>query len=282
MAYESDELADNSDDKKRLFIAEKEAEKRLEKRKRKQNPAIGARKRVAEASGPEVPAGRGGIMRSRLPPTRPRLIGPCYRCGEFRHLITPRPVYPFDQPLVSEAVDSVACLWGISVNMEGGPSNVKSLREFCKLTILGNAPSPDHGVDNDQTECHMPMADQTGTKILKDTLEALDRHKLCRCPWEWEGSKPNLQITDIQGRLKQACTFWRDTLQAPSSVLDWIRTGYRLPLLCAPTPYCQGNHQSAVRHAEFVSESIGELVTNCCVTKVIHLQRTVGSGKFQR
>ena len=160
----------------------------------------------------------------------------------------------------------MACLWGIRVNKEGGPDqacsqyqtasvNVKSLREFCKLTILGNAPSPDHGGDNDQTEYHMPIqAGEAGTKIIEDTSEAFDGHELLdlgRC-WEWEGSIPNSQITDVQGRLKQAYMFWRDTLQASSPVLDWILTGYRLPLLCTPTPYCQGNHQSAMRHAEFV------------------------------
>ena len=104
----------------------------------------------------------------------------------------------------------MACLLGISVNKEGGPDqawfqyqtasvNVKSLRELCKLTILGNAPSPDHG-HNDQTEYHMPIqAGEAGTKIIEDTSEAFDGHELLdlgRC-WELEGSIPNSQITDV-------------------------------------------------------------------------------------
>jgi len=69
---------------------------------------------VLEVSGgTEVQAGRGVALGNRHPPVRSRLIRPCFRCGEFGHLVAgctkPRLVYPFDQPLVSEAVDMVAC-----------------------------------------------------------------------------------------------------------------------------------------------------------------------------
>ena len=101
------------DNEKRLFKVEKEAERKQQKKKQKLNLPMGARKRVPEANGrPEVPAGKGGGLGNRLPPAKPRLIGPCFRCGEFGHFVAgctkPRPVYPFDQPLVSEAVDTVA------------------------------------------------------------------------------------------------------------------------------------------------------------------------------
>ena len=112
-AYESDELADNSVDEKRLFRAEKEAErKQQQKRKRKHNPAMGTKKCAIEASGPEIPPGRGGNMGSRPAPSRPRLIGPCWQCGEIGHpaasCTKQRPGHPFNQPQVSEAADSVA------------------------------------------------------------------------------------------------------------------------------------------------------------------------------
>ena len=35
-----------------------------------------------------------------------------------------------------------------------------------------------------------------------------------------------------------------------------------------PTPYSQENHRSALQHAGFVSEAIGELTANRCVTQV--------------
>lgn len=57
----------------------------------------------------------------------------------------PRPtVYSFDQPLVSEAADSVACLLDVSDNKKGVPGlqyqslsvNVKSLREQSKISTV--------------------------------------------------------------------------------------------------------------------------------------------------
>ena len=73
-AYKSDKLADDSEDEKRLFKAER---KQLQKRKRKQNSTTGTKKRATDASGSEMPPGRGGSMGSRPAPFKPRLIVPC-------------------------------------------------------------------------------------------------------------------------------------------------------------------------------------------------------------
>ena len=65
-AYESDELADDSEDEKRLFRAEKEAErKQQQKRKQKNNPTTDTKKCAIEASGSEIPPGRRENMGSR-------------------------------------------------------------------------------------------------------------------------------------------------------------------------------------------------------------------------
>ena len=45
--------------------------------------------------------------------------------------------------------------------------------------------------------------------------------------WEAEGSTP-VQISDVQGRLKQKLPFWKEVLQAPPPVLDCIEHGYCL------------------------------------------------------
>ena len=98
--YGEDELADDSEDEKRMTRAVAAAEKKATQQKKKK-------------------AGRGAVMQSRpdaafRPPPRPtvdsgyqvsrmpRHVGPCFGCGEMGHLrrncpktATPRP-YPFD------------------------------------------------------------------------------------------------------------------------------------------------------------------------------------------
>ena len=53
--------------------------------------------------------------------------------------------------------------------------------------------------------------------------------------WELESQRP-VQITDVQGRLKQSLHFWRDVLHAPSHILECIEHGYHLPLKLFPHP----------------------------------------------
>ena len=160
--------ADNYEDEKRLFRAEKEVErKQQQKRKRKHNPTMGTKNHAIKASGSEIPPGRGGNMGSKPAPSRPRLIGPCWRCGEIGHLAASctkqRPVNPFNQPQVSEATDGVVCLIDASDNERGGLDsfghksvsvNVKLLSELCKLAILGNVPSSVQGVNDGLSLTH--------------------------------------------------------------------------------------------------------------------------------
>ena len=115
-AYESDELASDSEDEKRLFKAEKEAERRS---KRKRSPATTWPRRKASFSGPSTTAPRPGpkgepsgsaAEAARQQSARPRVLGPCYGCGQWGHLVEscsvrlPKGTYPFQQPVVSSAV----------------------------------------------------------------------------------------------------------------------------------------------------------------------------------
>ena len=87
--------------------------------------------------------------------------------------------------------------------------------------------------------------------------------------WEVQHGTEEVQITKVQGRLKEHVVFWLDVLQAPPTVIDWIKNGYKLPLLYSPTPFCQDNHGSALRNGEFVyiSTAIRELIENRCVRR---------------
>jgi len=117
-AYEDDELASDSDDEKRIYRAEREAE-RIAKRKRS-GAANASRKRLAASSGADIrpvqasPRTTANNQGMRPPMARPRVVGPCYRCAEWGHLVAncPKPKqYPFEhQPLVSKAESSVNCV----------------------------------------------------------------------------------------------------------------------------------------------------------------------------
>ena len=55
---------------------------------------------------------------------------------------------------------------------------------------------------------------------------------------------------------------------APAYVLDWIESGYKLPLRYLPDAFRMGNHNSVLTHHKFVSNSITELLANRCIVKV--------------
>ena len=74
--YEADELAVDSDDEKRIYRAEKEAEKKwLKKRKRQDDRVDGARGGTGTTQ-PRATANVGASLRA----------GPCFGCGERGHL----------------------------------------------------------------------------------------------------------------------------------------------------------------------------------------------------
>ena len=55
---------------------------------------------------------------------------------------------------------------------------------------------------------------------------------------------------------------------APAYVLDWVKSGYKLSLLHLPEVYSMGNHNSAITHHRFVSNSITELLANRCIVNI--------------
>jgi len=99
-------------------------------------------------------------------------------------------------------------------------------------------------------------------------------------PYDWDGEDPNMskyweveqdttqQVLDVQGRLKQCFPFWREVLQAPPPVLEWVENGYRLSLKQDPPPYCRQNHNSTEVHKVFVDEAVHDLLDNRCVRRV--------------
>ena len=106
---------------------------------------------------------------------------------------------------------------------------------------------------------------------VDDSVENPDEPLMNRRTWEAEVGSSELIDLFVQGRLKEKILFWKDVLKAPSSVLCTIESGYILPLKSEPTPISQCNQQSAIANADFVQQSLSELIRNRCVRQVLEV-----------
>jgi len=293
--YEADELADNSDDEKRLYRARKE---RDAKRKRAASGGPARRKPRRD----DAPRSNEGRIPQGL---RTRPIGPCYNCSQMGHLARACPrnqqPYPFGQSVVSAvgnisvtacSVDTVCQYHGrVKDSQNQWVAHNKGQSKGVDETTQQNCKPIGHkkGVDKtaqQNSKGQNPQVNKSrpvGVEVLDSEYvpsEPLDylglgstsfenEWELARS-WEWENmGTRGPQIVDVQGRLKRNILFWSKVLMAPAPVIDWIQNGYRLPLQFMPTPFEQGNHKSTLDHIDFVTESVQELLNNRCVREVV-------------
>ena len=202
------------------------------------------------------------------------MVGPCYRCGELGHLVAncpkPRQQYPFEQSLVKET----------DMGMHGTTKECVDIVKEINVESAAWAGLSPEGVDRvmlreqGTISCSQELfptdeagrpSDQFADSLGPDSDVPIDGEGRC---WEAQEGTPSNQILDVQGRLKSNIAFWRETLGAPACVLDWIESGYKLPLRYLPDAFSMGNHNSALTHHKFVSNSITELLANRCIVKV--------------
>ena len=107
--------------------------------------------------------------------------------------------------------------------------------------------------------------------VVDELVDDIDEPHVDRRTWEAEAVSPDCCDMSVQGRLKEKIQFWRDVLKAPSTVLNTIESGYVLPLKSEPTPNIQCNQQSAIVNADFVQQSVSELMMNRCVKQVLEV-----------
>ena len=280
--YEDDPLAADSDDEKCIKKTEKEAQREVEKKataKRRRGSAsnIYRRPRVtphpSEQSGPS--SQRDARHAPAVPPSqgRPRVLGPCFRCGAFGHLVATctakEKPYPFCQPVVSSAEPVIGLC-----ESNTGVVKVADMSAEHQRGVDG----PTMGIPNPVMCESLPMtfeiSDVVGSgsgelgSVAREVNLApdLDPGDITKF-WEVESNEP-VQITDVQGRLSLRLGFWREVLHAPPPVLDCIENGYRLPLTFIPPSRCQPNHKSAMVHQSFVEDAMENLVKNRCTLRV--------------
>ena len=191
-------------------------------------------------------------MGSGLP--RPWQVGPCFNCLEMGHLKAHCPKinrkYPLSQ-LNNSCVDSsVDTVCDCSVSCDNSYSHVcKGSKAASKVDEEGR-PGPS---SNDIAAC------------TSEHAESPEPLELCRY---WELEHDTNQITDVQGRLKDNVSFWREILQAPQPIVDSITDRYKLPLLTTPPQFSRPNHNSSLDNAYIVEAALAELLANRCVRVV--------------
>ena len=82
-----------------------------------------------------------------------------------------------------------------------------------------------------------------------------------------ENSQTVNENKGVKGSLARNSVFW-EYINAPEFVLDIVKTGYVIPFNETPPRLFSKNNQSALKHADFVTEAIEDLVSNGCAKKV--------------
>ena len=223
--YEGDDLADDSEDERRMEKAEGKAEKKLAK-KRKIKELRAKEERGAKPLGAfplQRPFPGKGMEAAKGPsaPTRPTPrfpSGTCFECGESGHWRRECP-----KALAGSVYPLANCK---HVGSEG--KDVDMMNVSAHLSCLGDNGSP-------------------------DVIEGVSR----RC---WEVQECEVHESSVRGRLKGCLAFWKEELDAPPWILDTIENGYVLPFYNEPEPYTRPNQKSALVERDFVNGAVADLL----------------------
>ena len=217
--YEGDDLANNSEDERRMEKAEGKAEKKLaKKRKLKEAKAkddLGAKTAVPFGISLQFPAKSMEVAKGAGAPPKPASrfpSGTCFGCGDPGHW------------------------WRECPKVAGGSAHP-----------LGNC---EHvGVAG---ECVAMLKVATpkstlGDKGSREVFECVSS----RC---WEVQECDVHENSVRGRLKGCLAFWKEELDAPPWILNTIENGYVLPFYNEPAPYSRPNQKSAMVERDFVNK----------------------------
>jgi len=202
-------VADNSNNEKRIYRAERDCDQK----KKRQEASAAAKKRKLMGRDPSlvgVPPRMNQGVKPQL--ARPKMIGPCYRCGEMGHLVAsyPKPRNQQLYPLLKEAetasegehLDGVDKQKGVYV-LQSERSGVLTVGvDDTTISPKGDVdcPQQQHSAIDIVEEGYWEPDDQVGSGL--------------RC-WETQEWSPGEQVKHFQRRLKSNIQFWKEVLQAP-------------------------------------------------------------------
>ena len=267
--YETDALADDSDDERKIEKAEKAAERKMAAaRKKKASPKLPAAKfQKLDGIAPATTTQQQVVVKpaTRYPGTPAvRPIGPCHQCYEYGHLKrncpllstmatpkTPASTYPRTYPhgCVSETSGHV----------------VQRVEE---VNAMGREVSEKLIIDGDKSS-HTDT--DSVLSVFGDCLEGEQiehraaKFDACLRDWEYEACQKGILHPPVKGRLKERVDYWINELEASPFIVDTIKNGYPLPMLSVPPWYSHQNDQSALVDADFVDDALTKLLADECI-----------------
>ena len=84
--------------------------------------------------------------------------------------------------------------------------------------------------------------------------------------WEYQQNEES-----VVGKLCESVEFWSNELNASPFVTGMIKNGYRLPISKSVPPFYAKNNASSLKHKDFASESINELLKSGCIEEVFEM-----------
>ena len=201
--YGEAELAEDSEDEKRIAKAVATEEKRAAQLKKKKSGRGGytqSRPADVPSRGPrQVESGQQGARISRI-------VGPCFSCGdEMGHLRRncPKNLPPRPYPLYNDCMHISGSEVGI---LDSGGSCIN----------CGN-----DGIYD--VSCSPVSLEGEST----DDCPVMGQYE-----YAWEPNDKFSEVIQVQGRLKQHLEYWEQVLKAPDYIIDSIRNGYSMCYHC--------------------------------------------------
>ena len=244
--YKKHDLAEDSDDERRIFSAERRARASLSTLRKKRSSSFAASRRSSLVR-PSAPATSSAsfqqqpqVIQSLVPVSftvrRPNM-GSCFACGKPGHWLSTCPAMAKQQP-------PPASKWLKDQDKSGV---VNSIFDYNDLVMEAEDDSASDGnLVSFRSEIHPLVLDS-----LVDSLVSFDFSSR----------------SSVRGRLKLCIPFWR-SLGTSQFIPNVISQGYKIPFFEIPTPFFKANNASALSNRSFVSKAVNELLHTNLVEEI--------------